>query len=108
MVYIREAHPTDGWQLASNIEQKVEYAQTHTWEQRQEVANACAIGLKLSMPILIDDADNRADIAFQGWPERLYVLSNDGKIAYHGGKGPFGFDTEELYQFLESYLAVQK
>ena len=44
--------------------------------------------------------DNSADIAFQGWPERLYVIDTKGRIAYQGGKGPYGFDLEELDRFL--------
>ena len=48
--------------------------------------------------------DNAADRAFQGWPERLYVLSTDGRIAYQGDKGPYGFDPEELDRFLKAYL----
>ncbi len=105
MVYIREAHPTDGWQLASNLEEQVLYAQTQTFIQRRDVANACVVGLRLSIPTLIDTLDNQADLAFNGWPERLYVVSPTGEVAYQGGKGPYGFDPEELDAFLQSYLA---
>ncbi len=51
--------------------------------------------------------DNAADIAFNGWPERLYVLSEEGRIAYQGGKGPYGFDLEELDTFLDAYLVAR-
>jgi hypothetical protein len=67
---------------------------------RQEVASACALGLNLTIPVLIDAMDNRADRAFNGWPERLYVLSADRRVAYQGGKGPYGFDPDELERFL--------
>jgi len=100
VVYIREAHPTDGWQLASNLAESVLYAQTFTPEARQEVAGACALGLNLTIPVLIDGADNAADSAFNGWPERLYVLSPNGRVAYQGGKGPYGFDPDDLEAFL--------
>ena len=72
--------------------------------QRQEVANTCAVGLQLSIPILLDTADNQADIAFSAWPERLYVLSPAGQIVYKGGKGPYKFDVEEMKAFLTGYL----
>lgn len=103
MVYIREAHPTDGWQTDSNRKEGVIYAQPQELGGRREIANACAIGLKLTLPILIDNMDNAADRAFQGWPERLYVLSKEGSIVYQGGKGPYGFDIEELDTFLHAY-----
>ena len=48
--------------------------------------------------------DNRADIAFNGWPERLYVLARTGEIIYQGGKGPYGFHVEELEEFLRATL----
>jgi hypothetical protein len=52
--------------------------------------------------------DNAADIAYQGWPERLYVLAKEGTIAYQGGKGPYGFDLEQLHTFLGEYLSAGK
>jgi len=104
VVYIREAHPTDGWQMESNRQEGVEYAQPQTFAARQEVASACALGLKLSIPTLLDGMDNAADIAFNGWPERLYVLSPEGRVVYQGDKGPYGFDPDELECFLADYL----
>jgi hypothetical protein len=104
IVYIREAHPTDGWQTTSNLNEGVIYEQTHTLDQRREVASACTIGLKLTLPTLIDSPDNAADRAYGGWPERLYVLSPTGHILYQGGKGPYGFDLEELDAFLKDHL----
>lgn len=104
ILYIREAHPTDGWQTASNLNEGIIYEQTHTLERRHEVASACTIGLKLTLPTLIDTLDNAADRAYHGWPERLYVLSPTGRIVYQGGKGPYGFDLEELNAFLKDYL----
>ena len=90
--------------MESNIRDHVEYAQPQTMEERQGVASACAVGLKISIPTLLDSMDNAADLAFNGWPERLYVLSTDGRVVYQGGKGPYGFDPEALDAFLAEYL----
>jgi hypothetical protein len=106
VIYIREAHPTDGWQTDSNRSEGIEYAQPQTFEDRRAVASACALGLKLTIPTLLDSMDNAADRAFQGWPERLYVLSADGRILYQGGKGPYGFDIEELDRFLADLFSA--
>jgi hypothetical protein len=91
--------------MESNVEQQVVYAQPETFIARQDVASACAIGLHLTIPTLLDGMDNAADRAYNGWPERLYVLSPDGHVAYQGGKGPYGFDPEALHAFLLDYLA---
>jgi hypothetical protein len=107
IVYIREAHPTDGWGLPSNTADNVLYAQPQTSAERQEVASACALRLRLTIPVLIDAMDNRADCAFNGWPERLYLLSADGHVAYQGGKGPYGFDPDELERFLREMWSAR-
>jgi len=104
VVYIREAHPTDGWALDSNRQERIEYAQPQTFAERQEIADACALDLKLSIPVLVDSMDDAAENAFNGWPERLYVLSAEGRVVYQGGRGPYGFDPEELDRFLVGYL----
>jgi len=48
--------------------------------------------------------DNAAARAFNAWPERLYVISAEGRVAYQGGKGPYGFDPWELERFLDDHL----
>lgn len=83
----------------------MEYAQPETFVQRQAVANSCSLGLKLSIPIVVDTMDNQAETTFHAWPERLYVLSQDGTVLYQGGKGPYHFDPEELVRFIETNIA---
>jgi hypothetical protein len=92
--------------MDSNVNEGVVFVQPKVEHERLDVANACAVGLKLTIPILVDDMSNTADIAFNGWPERLYVLSADGKVAYQGGKGPYDFKPEELTEFLAGYLTA--
>ena len=101
MVYIQEAHPTDGWQVPNNERDGV-LAGHRTLSERRSAARTCAASLGLTAPILLDGMDNEADRAYGAWPERLYVISREGRIAYKGGKGPYGFDPEELERFLES------
>jgi len=86
--------------MESNIQQQVLYANHQTLDERKTVAGACTLGLNLTIPTLLDDMDNTVDRLFSGWPERLYVLSPESTVLYQGGKGPFGFNTEELEQFL--------
>jgi hypothetical protein len=53
--------------------------------------------------VLIDGMDNSIDRGFNAWPERLYVVSTEGRVVYQGGKGPYGFDTVEFEEFLRAY-----
>ena len=31
-----------------------------------------------------------------GWPDRLYLIGRDGRVAFQGDQGPFGFRPEQL------------
>ena len=106
MVYIREAHPTDEWQVATNLTDQVEFSQTQSMAERHAVATACATALKLDIPILIDTMDDAANKAFSAWPERLYVLDEEGCVLYKGGKGPYGFAPDELDAFLTGLVTL--
>ncbi len=107
VIYIREAHPTDGWQVESNERAGVLYKQPTTLAERTEVANACALRLDLSIPTLIDDLDNSTDVKYYALPDRLYLVGRDRRIAYRGAPGPFGFVATELEQAIERYLAEE-
>lgn len=107
MVYIREAHPTDEWQVESNERDGVIYAQPETLDQRVEVAQACTLRLELDIPTLIDDMSNSTDLKYYALPDRLYLVGRDGRIAYRGGPGPFGFIAAELEQAIADYLSAQ-
>jgi type I thyroxine 5'-deiodinase len=92
VVYIREAHPIDGWQLNVNIEQNVVFAKPKSLEEKTGVAQACALELGIEFPTLIDDFSNSTETAYTGWPDRLYVVDRDGRIVHKSGPGPFGFE----------------
>jgi Iodothyronine deiodinase len=104
VVYIREAHPTDEWQVESNENEGVLFAQPKSLDERVAVAHACALGLELSIPTLIDNMDNSTDQKYFALPDRLYLVGRDGRIAYRGAPGPFGFVAAELERAVEGYL----
>ena len=104
VVYIREAHPTDGWQVESNERDHVFFAQPQTFAERTAVADACAIRLELSIPTLIDDMENSTDRKYYALPDRLYLVGRDGRIAYRGAPGPWGFVAAELEKAIQNYL----
>ena len=96
MVYIQEAHTTDGWQVPDNEREGVVYEQPKRAEEREAVAVACVVGLKLSIPTLIDEMTNEVDRAYAALPDRLYLIDAEGRIAYKSGPGPMGFKPQEL------------
>ena len=103
-VYVREAHPTDGWRLKSNDDAGIAFAQPRSKKQRERVAARCCSTLEMSMPLLVDEIDDRVGHAYSGMPDRLYVIGKDGRVVYKGGRGPFGFNPGEMEQALLMHL----
>jgi hypothetical protein len=103
-VYIQEAHPEDGWQVLINLEQKIVYNQPTTELERVEIAATCRVELDLELPMLIDAMSNEVDTAYAALPERLYVIDAEGKIAYRGDPGPWGFDADGWEEAIRSQL----
>ncbi len=101
-VYIREAHASDEWQMDDNIKEDVVIAQPKNEAERKGAALSCSTRLKLSMPLLTDRIDNRVDALYAAWPERMFVIGRDGKIAYAGKQGPWGFKPEVVADWLKT------
>ena len=68
--------------------------------ERFQIASTCVADLDISIPCLIDDMENTAARAYKAHPDRLYVVGKDGRIAYHGGPGPFGFTPHQMEEYL--------
>lgn len=100
-VYIREAHPDDEWQMDVNIKDDVCYTQPKTFEQRLAIANDFAKRFNFPLPLAVDTMADEANKSYAAWPERLYIISPDGTVAYKGGIGPFKYKPEEVRAWLE-------
>ena len=107
-VYVREAHPTDEWQMKSNVKDDVCYAQPKTLEQRMAIANDFTKRFKYPLPFGVDDMSNGANGAYAAWPERFYIIDESGHIAYRGGMGPFNYKPAEVRDWLAGRYGVVK
>jgi Iodothyronine deiodinase len=99
-IYVREAHPTDEWQMKSNVKEDVCYAQPKTMEQRLAIANDFVLRFHYPLPFGIDDMSNAANDAYSAWPERIYIVDESGHLAYAGGMGPFNYHPDEARAWL--------
>lgn len=100
-VYIKEAHPEDEWQMDSNEKEGVCYPQPKTTQQRVAIANDFVRRFEYPVPLLIDPIENPANDLYAGWPERFYIIDEQGTIVYKGEPGPFGFHPEEVEAWLQ-------
>ena len=94
VVYVREAHPEDGWVVRMNREQDIKILDPTSDEERLAAATSCAIRLKIRMPVVVDEIDDKIASAYGALPDRLYLINKGGKVAYQGDQGPWGFDLE--------------
>jgi type I thyroxine 5'-deiodinase len=107
VVYITEAHPSDVWQMESNIKDKVIFASPRNEDERSSVAGTCVRKLGIEIPALLDEFGNSTEVAYTAWPDRLYLIDADGKVAYKSKPGPFGFKPNDLEAAMKKTVLAQ-
>jgi hypothetical protein len=107
VVYITEAHPSDVWQMESNIKDKVVFASPRDEDERAAVAGTCVRKLGIEIPALLDEFGNSTESAYTAWPDRMYLIDREGKVAYKSRPGPFGFETDELQAALSKVVTAK-
>ena len=113
-IYIREAHPIDGWwmgrRLTKGVIRKIfpkasmEHYDPKTIEERRAVAGECATALGYGIRTYVDTLDDQVNKAYAAWPTRLYLVGLDGRVFYAGGLGPYDFKPQKLKAAIDSYL----
>jgi len=113
-IYIREAHPVDGWWFGKGFAKypmrifspKVSlntYDPT-TIEERRTAAGDCVESLKFGVKTYVDEMDDQVNKDYAAWPTRLYLIDKNGIVVYAAGLGPFGFKPRELKQAIQEHL----
>ena len=113
-VYIREAHPVNGWWFGKGLSRIIIRAFSNkvaldlydpeTIEERRSAAGDCESSLQYGISTYVDEIEDPVNKAYAAWPTRLYLVGKDGRVAYAGGLGPFGFKPEELRKAIQSTL----
>ena len=106
-MYILEAHPSDVWQMESNIKQGVVFHSPRNEQERDEIAGTCVRKLGIKFPAVVDGFDNATEKAYTGWPDRIYLIDNTGRVVFKSKPGPFGFKPELLSAALSRLLGGQ-
>lgn len=114
-IYIREAHPVDGWWLGGGLsglaikryakKVAVDVYEPKTIEERRAVAGQCETALSYGIRTYVDDMQDTVNKAYAAHPTRLYLVGVDGRVIYAGGIGPWGYKPADLQKAIESYLA---
>ncbi len=106
LVYIKEAHAADSsWPVPYAKDMGIT---NHTnMAERCEVAQKLLSDKKLTIPTIVDGLDDRVNKAYHAWPDRIFLVRKDGRLAVAAERGPFGFAPalQEVAQWLEQYRA---
>jgi len=105
VVYLREAHALDSPVPLGGADEMPIVEDPLVLEERQALARVCMTRLALEpIPAVVDEIDDRVGRAYEAHPDRLYLVGRDGRIAYRGGPGPFGFVPDELEAAIQAEL----
>ena len=80
MVYVREAHPTDGWRMESNDRVGVAHRQPQYVRGAGGRGQRCGKRLALGFPMLVDTIDDRVGAHYSGMPGRFYLIDRRARL----------------------------
>ncbi|KAM3595008.1 uncharacterized protein V6R79_017097 [Siganus canaliculatus] len=102
LVYIDEAHPSDGWVAPPMGSCSFSVRKHQSLEERLGAARKLIehFSLPPQCQLVADCMDNNANVAYGVSNERVCIVQQR-KIAYLGGKGPFFYNLREVRQWLE-------
>jgi len=99
VVYVEEAHATDGWAFPGNVD----ISQHRTLEDRLTAAARLTTSpLPANLTVVADAMSNELALAYGGLPDRFYVVHN-GTVAFQGPRGPYEFRPEDVASWLGTY-----
>lgn len=101
LVYIDEAHPSDGWVAPPNGSCSFSVRKHQNLEERMGAARKLIeeFALPPQCQLVADCMDNNANVAYGVSNERVCIVQRR-KITYLGGKGPFFYNLKDVQQWL--------
>jgi hypothetical protein len=113
-IYIREAHPIDGWWMGRRLTRymvkrffpkaSMGHYDPKTIEERRGVAGECETALQYGIQTYVDEMDDHVNTTYAAWPTRLYLVGLNGRVVYAGGLGPWGMKPNELKAVMDKHL----
>jgi Iodothyronine deiodinase len=97
-IYIREAHTIDEWRTPLNDRIGLEVEQPVEIGERRSMAQRFCSYLKTDMQVLVDEINDTVARTYNAMPNRLFLIDQDGRVAYRAAPGPYGLNPTELEQ----------
>jgi Iodothyronine deiodinase len=92
--------------MQSNVRDGVLFRSPRDEAERASVAGTCVRKLGIKFPAVIDGFDNRVESAYTGWPDRLYLISSEGRVLFKTKPGPFGFHPQDLAAAIQNAVST--
>ena len=90
MVYINEAHASDG-RRPVGYAKELGITEHDDYSERCTTAQMLIDDKSLTLPCVIDGMDNKVNKSYHAWPDRVFLIRKDGRLAVAADRGPWGF-----------------
>ena len=104
LVYIKEAHASDSRRPVNYAKEKG-ITEHDDYKERCSVAEMFFKEESLTIPCLVDHMDDSVNGAYKAWPDRIFLVRKDGRLAVAAKRGPWGFEPalNEAADWLKQY-----
>jgi protein CpxP len=80
LVYTKEAHPAGGWEIDRNKDEKISVEPHGSVNDRRAAAMKAREGLKITLPILLDEMDDSVSAGLGAGENSLVIIGRDGTL----------------------------
>jgi hypothetical protein len=102
IVYIRDTHPVLGFRAPTNDRLNIAAEkEPKNLADREKWACEDRKKMKCTIPVVMDTFDDKTLRAYDAFPQRIYVLDKNGKVAYFSS-GLVGFDLDGVTKAVKS------
>jgi len=109
-VYIAEAHPAEKRHFGGNYDINTHaafsdrLAAAHVFlREFDELLQKKFPALDVDVEVVVDPMEDEANRKYAALPERLFGIIG-GKVGYVGAVGPYGYDIDELEEWIQKVL----
>ncbi len=93
------------WQDPDNLDAGILFEKPRSLGERRVIGQACVAKLGIHFPAVVDSFDNLTERSYTGWPDRLYVIDREGRIAFKSRPGPYGFHASGVEDALKKLVS---
>lgn len=75
---------------------------------RQKILRLCNDKTAILGRLVLDTMEDEGNISYGAQPDRLFIIGGNGRIAYVGARGPFGYDVSGVEKWIQTFMSEQE